>query len=95
MATHRLRQVTWNIPDVLYKRFRELQAWSRTVNMLGVPESEQDWAVIMLDDAVSRGEKVKRAYEKSKDSKLILDPFENARKSNELIYVPGETEPGS
>ena len=76
MADTKIRQVTWNVPKELYERFRVLHRWSMEVNMLGVPPSEQDFAILMLDDAVSRGEKVKRAYEKS--GNLIVDPFENA-----------------
>ena len=45
--------------------------------MAKVSPSEQDFAVVMFDDAVTRGENVKRAYER--DGKLIVDPYEKAR----------------
>lgn len=46
---------------------------------MGIPESDQDFAVLMLDDAVTRGENVLDAYERHKDPKLIIDPFEAVR----------------
>jgi hypothetical protein len=71
--------VTWNIPAELYKRFQELRVHSAQVNFVGIPDSDQDFAVLMLDDAVTRGEAVLAAYEKHKDPKLIIDPFEAVR----------------
>jgi hypothetical protein len=55
--------VTWNIPAELYKRFQELRVHSAQVNFVGIPDSDQDFA----------------AYEKHKDPKLIIDPFEAVR----------------
>jgi len=83
MAEHRFRQVTWNITQDLYLRFRELHQWALEKNFVSVPPSEQDFAILMIDDAVTRGENVKRAYEK--DGSLIIDPFENARKRISLV----------
>ena len=66
------KQVDWHIPRDLYRRLRELHVWALEKNKVQTPESEQLFGLMMLDDAVSRGEKVRAAYEKSQ--KLIVEP---------------------
>jgi hypothetical protein len=83
MAETSGKQVDWFIPRELLDRMRMLHGWAKEKNFLSVPPSERDFAILMLDDAVSRGENVKRAYEK--DGNLIIDPFENARKRISVV----------
>lgn len=78
MAVHRFKQVTWNVPEEIYKRFRDLHNRAQTKNFASIPASEQDFAILMIDDAVTRGENVLDALDK--DGRLIIDPFEAARK---------------
>ena len=81
MAEAKLRQVTWNIPKELYTRFQELHKWSMDKNFAGIPASERDFAILMLDDAVSRGEKIQRTYDRA--NRLIIEP------DGSNIFMPG------
>ena len=66
------KQVDWHIPKDLYRRLRELHAFALEKNKIQTPESEHLFALMMLDDAITRGEKIKVAYEKSQ--KIIVEP---------------------
>lgn len=69
------KQVDWHIPRGLYLRLRELHAFALDKNKVQTPESEHLFAMMMLDDAITRGEAVRAAYEAAKEDKRIIDPF--------------------
>lgn len=66
------KQVDWHIPKDLYRRLRSLHEWALDKQKLQTPDSEHLFALMMIDDAVSRGEKIRAAYEKSQQ--LIVEP---------------------